>query len=312
MRLIIDTPPLPEPVYVDRDMWEKIVLNLVSNAFKYTLAGEIRVGLHADAGMATLTVSDTGTGIPEHELPNIFNRFHRVEGARGRTQEGTGIGLALVQELARIHGGITGVRSTYGVGSTFTVAIPLGKGHLPADRIGTPSTLASTALGANPFIEEALRWFPDTIDGNALPITESPTAALAPSRPIADRGPAAKVVLADDNADMREYVKRLLSADYDVISVGDGVEALEAITRHRPDLVITDVMMPRLDGYQTCALIKKNSRFHAMPVVMLSSKDGLFDRARGRMVGSDQYLTKPFTKESLLKAVAAHVRAVAA
>src|SRR5690349_18846229 len=122
-----------------------------------------------------------------------------------------------------------------------------------------------------------------------------------------------KVMVIDDSNTIRRSAEIfLLQAGCTVILAEDGFDALAKIADHQPDLVFVDIMMPRLDGYQTCALIKKNSRFHAMPVVMLSSKDGLFDRARGRMVGSDQYLTKPFTKESLLKAVAAHVRAVAA
>jgi twitching motility two-component system response regulator PilG len=122
-----------------------------------------------------------------------------------------------------------------------------------------------------------------------------------------------KVMVIDDSNTIRRSAEIfLLQAGCTVILAEDGFDALAKIADHQPDMVFVDIMMPRLDGYQTCALIKKNSRFHAMPVVMLSSKDGLFDRARGRMVGSDQYLTKPFTKESLLKAVGAHVRTAAA
>jgi twitching motility two-component system response regulator PilG len=121
-----------------------------------------------------------------------------------------------------------------------------------------------------------------------------------------------KVMVIDDSNTIRRSAEIfLLQAGCTVILAEDGFDALAKITDHQPDLVFVDIMMPRLDGYQTCALIKKNNRFHGTPVVMLSSKDGLFDRARGRMVGSDQYLTKPFTKESLLKAVAAHVKAAA-
>ena len=122
-----------------------------------------------------------------------------------------------------------------------------------------------------------------------------------------------KVLVIDDSKTIRRTAETLLAKEgCEVFTAIDGFDALAKIADHQPDLVFVDIMMPRLDGYRTCALIKKNSRFHTMPVVMLSSKDGLFDRARGRMVGSDQYLTKPFTKESLLKAVAAHVRSIAA
>ncbi len=118
-----------------------------------------------------------------------------------------------------------------------------------------------------------------------------------------------KVMVIDDSNTIRRSAEIfLLQAGCTVILAEDGFDALAKIADHQPNLVFVDIMMPRLDGYQTCALIKKNAKFRGTPVVMLSSKDGLFDRARGRMVGSDQYLTKPFTKESLLKAVAAHVR----
>jgi twitching motility two-component system response regulator PilG len=121
-----------------------------------------------------------------------------------------------------------------------------------------------------------------------------------------------KVMVIDDSNTIRRSAEIfLLQAGCTVILAEDGFDALAKIADHQPDLVFVDIMMPRLDGYQTCALIKKNAKFHHTPVIMLSSKDGLFDRARGRMVGSDQYLTKPFTKESLLKAVAAHVKAAA-
>jgi twitching motility two-component system response regulator PilG len=120
------------------------------------------------------------------------------------------------------------------------------------------------------------------------------------------------MVIDDSNTIRRSAEIFLMQAGCQVILAENGFDALAKIADHQPDLIFVDIMMPRLDGYQTCALIKKNNRFRSTPVVMLSSKDGLFDRARGRMVGSDQYLTKPFTKESLLKAVAAHVRAVAA
>ena len=131
-------PAAREPVYVDRDMWEKIVLNLVSNAFKFTLDGrDSCVAAGSEAASIVLTVADTGVGIPEGELPHVFERFHRVEGIQGRTHEGTGIGLALVQELARLHGGTVSVVSQPGAGSTFTVTMPAGSAHLPADRIAT-------------------------------------------------------------------------------------------------------------------------------------------------------------------------------
>jgi signal transduction histidine kinase len=137
LRLVIDAPPLPQPVYVDRDMWEKIVLNLLSNAFKFTFEGEIGVAVQtaADGGHAEIRIRDTGTGIPPADLPHLFERFRRVESARGRSFEGSGIGLALVQELVKLHGGDIGVESEEGRGSVFTVTIPFGTSHLPEGRL---------------------------------------------------------------------------------------------------------------------------------------------------------------------------------
>ena len=160
LRLVVDCPPLPEKVYVDREMWEKIVLNLLSNAFKFTFEGEIKVSLCLRRERVELSVSDTGAGIPAAELSHIFERFHRVRGTESRTHEGTGIGLSLVQELAKIHGGEVQVRSVEGQGATFTVTIPTGHIHLPKERLGGTRSLMSTSLGAMPFVEEALRWSP--------------------------------------------------------------------------------------------------------------------------------------------------------
>ena len=303
IRLVIDCAPFSEPVFVDRDMWEKIVLNLLSNAFKYTLEGEISVSLRTSNGSAVLSVRDTGTGIPEAELPNLFNRFHRVEGARGRTQEGTGIGLALVQELAKLHGGTVGVESVHGIGSTFTVTIPLGKAHLPPERIGARPTMESTALGASPFLEEALRWLPDALakDSEEFIALEDESRIL-PRSPI-DAKTRAKIVLADDNADMRDYVRRLLTSEYEVIAVADGQQALQAMVKDKPDLVLTDVMMPNLDGFGLLKAIREDPEMAFIPVIMLSARAGEESRVEGLKAGADDYLIKPFSARELLARV---------
>ncbi|HEX7833590.1 MAG TPA: ATP-binding protein, partial [Thermoanaerobaculia bacterium] len=297
MRLVIDTPAVGEPVFVDRDMWEKIVLNLVSNAFKYTLDGEIAVSLQREDGHAVLTVRDTGTGIPEDELPKLFNRFHRVEGARGRTHEGTGIGLALVQELARLHGGVVSVESEVGKGSAFHVTIPLGVAHLPADRIGGVKALASTNVVARAYVDEAMRWLPDA-STDAAPQVEVPTYGVT-SRETTRR----KIILADDNADMRDYVRRLLSSTYDVIAVGDGAEALRQAIAEKPDLVLTDVMMPVLDGFGLLRELRANPETSSIPVLMLSARAGEEARVEGLEAGADDYLVKPFSARELLARV---------
>jgi PAS domain S-box-containing protein len=295
---------LPQAVYVDREMWEKIVLNLLSNALKFTLAGTIRVRLSVADEAAVLTVSDTGVGVPAHELPRLFERFHRVEGARGRSQEGSGIGLALVQELVRLHGGEITVASELAKGTTFTLRVPLGVAHLPAGHVISPRRLpgdTATAAGAPVFVQEALRWLPQ---GSA-----AVTAPLESEPPSNDRRFAStfgvRIILADDNADMRSYVKSLLSPWYRVEAVADGLQALEAARRERPALILSDVMMPNLDGMGLLESIRMERALQGIPVILLSARAGGESRVQGFDAGADDYLVKPFAARELLARVGA-------
>jgi signal transduction histidine kinase len=284
-------------------MWEKIVLNLLSNAFKFTFEGEIEVRLRQTREHFIVSVRDTGVGIPAHELPKLFDRFHRVEGAHGRTHEGSGIGLALVQELVKLHGGAVSADSRPGKGSTFTVAIPRGRSHLPAERIGAARNVASTALAASHFVEEALRWLPDTgVKEDGIIADSIPQASEALS------GECPHVLLADDNADMRDYVRRLLASRYEVDVVSDGEAALAAIARRKPDLLLADVMMPRLDGMQLLARLRADQRTGTLPVILLSARAGEESRVEGMQSGADDYLIKPFSARELLARVEAHVK----
>jgi PAS domain S-box-containing protein len=311
LRFIVDCRPLPEPVYVDRDMWEKIVLNLLSNAFKFTLEGEVEAKLRATEGMAELSVRDTGTGIPEHELPHIFDRFHRVEGSRGRSHEGSGIGLALVQELTKLHGGSIRAESALSKGSLFVVSLPFGSMHLPAERVGASPSLSSTSTGATAYVEEVLRWLPgqETIlpsgPGPQQQRTDGEVLRTAPASP---DGRHSRVVIADDNADMRDYLRRLLSeAGYAVEAVADGQEALRAVCRDPPDLVLSDVMMPELDGFALLKGIRADPLTTAVPVLLLSARAGEEASVEGLEAGADDYLIKPFAARELLARVAANI-----
>jgi signal transduction histidine kinase/DNA-binding response OmpR family regulator len=298
LRYEIDAQGGGEPTYVDREMWEKIVLNLISNAFKFTFRGEIAVSLAREAGRAVLRVRDTGTGIPNHELPRIFDRFHRVEGARGRTQEGTGIGLALVQELVRLHGGSIDVESTEGKGTTFTVAIPAGAAHLPAERVVSARSFDPTWIAADAFLIEAERWLPESTYVAATPHNPAQTVASVDS---------ARIVLADDNADMRAYLGKLLGARWRVDVASDGVEALELTRRLRPNLVVTDVMMPQLDGFGLLRALRADPQTRDIPVVMLSARAGEESRVEGFEAGVDDYLVKPFTAREVIARVEAQL-----
>ena len=290
----VDCPPLPEPVYLDRGMWEKVVLNLLSNALKFTFDGSIRIAVRAEGGDAVVRVADTGIGVPEQEMPRLFERFHRIENARSRSNEGSGIGLALVQELVQLHGGRITASSTDGAGTTFTIRLPFGYAHLPAGALVPAGHADTVSATADPFVQEALRWVPGTEDG----IT--PGSDLAPSVR-GSRDQPARVLVADDNADMREYLARLLrTAGYQVTTVTDGQAALDAVRASAPDLVISDVMMPRLSGLDLVTALRADPRTAAVPVLLLSARAGQEASVEGLRAGADDYLVKPFTAVELL------------
>jgi signal transduction histidine kinase/DNA-binding response OmpR family regulator len=294
LALMVDCVPLPEPIYVDRDMWEKIVLNLLSNAFKFTIAGSITVSLAWRESRVELSVRDTGVGIAPADLPRVFDRFHRAERTRARTHEGTGIGLALVRELVAMHGGTIRVDSVVEQGTTFTVSIPTGTAHLPQDRLGARRTLSSTAAGPMPYVQEALRWLPSPPD----PGQASPAAADTTS---------ARVLVADDNADMRDYIARLIGDRWTVATAPDGLRALEAARHTRPDVIISDVMMPGLDGFELLRALRADARTRTVPVILLSARAGEEAHVDGLRAGADDYLVKPFSARELIARVQAQI-----
>jgi PAS domain S-box-containing protein len=308
----VECQPISEPVFVDHDFWEKIVLNLISNAFKFTFHGKVSVAVRSTDGHVELEVSDTGTGIPEGELPHRFERFHRVASARGRSYEGTGIGLALVQELATLHGGSVRAESIQTRGSSFFVTIPKGKDHLPQDRIGRPHTMAPNAVRAQSYVDEALRWLPGetpNVDRNPAGLTSDPTAATISA--LADaatfRG-SELIVLADDNADMREYVGRLLRDQYRVLAVSNGADALKVARESSADLILADVMMPVLDGFDLLKALRADPATKLKPIIFLSARAGEESRVEGLQAGADDYLVKPFTARELLARVGMHLK----
>jgi len=303
LELTLDCPPSPEPVYVDREMWEKIVLNLVSNAFKFTFEGGVSVHVEDDAESLRLVVRDTGTGIDAKSLPHLFERFYRVEGARGRTFEGTGIGLALVRELAKFHGGTATVESETGRGSCFTVSIRKGTRHLPPERIRSSRATASTPARAMAFVEEATGWLrgstPETVEKTPFGVELDPYPD--------DESASTEILIADDNADMRSYLERLLRPLAKVTMVANGAEALEAIRRKLPDLVLSDVMMPILDGFGLLRALRADERTRALPIVLLSARAGEEARVEGVGASADDYIVKPFSARELLVRVRAQL-----
>jgi signal transduction histidine kinase/DNA-binding response OmpR family regulator len=301
IRFHLECPPLRRPVYVDPAMWEQIVLNLLSNAFKFTFAGEIAMSLGAAASFVRLTVSDTGCGIAQTHLPHIFERFYRIQHNRSRTHEGSGIGLALVEKLVHLHGGRVSVKSTVDRGTTFTVEIPFGTDHLPADKI----VAAHAADENNPLrraalVDEAQLWL--ATDDVRLHPERLPEAA--PALPAV---PRARILVADDNADLRLYLSSLIEREHDAIVVTDGEAALAAVSEHHPDLIVADVTMPRLDGYGLVARLRADPASARLPIILLSARAEEDARIEGLEHGADDYLIKPFSARELRARINTHL-----
>lgn len=280
--------------YVDRDMWEKIILNLLSNAFKYTLRGSITLSLEQEENHAVLRVRDTGVGIPADEIPHMFERFHRVKHTKGRTYEGTGIGLSLVKELVLLHNGHIWVESEEGIGSTFTVSLPLGNAHLPEEQVSERND------------EDYLPGLSDVYVNEALYLSRDKGAITDDHTSVAEEKP--RVLIVDDNGDMRDYLKRLLEKQYAVDTAANGKQALEKIAVSPPELVISDIMMPEMDGVQLLQHLKHHELTSSLPVILVSARAGEEAKIEGYDVGADDYLTKPFSAKELQARVRAQIR----
>lgn len=280
-------------VYLDEGMWEKIVFNLLSNAFKYTLNGGITVAVSAAGGEAVLSVTDTGIGISTEELPHIFDRFHRVEHTRGRTFEGTGIGLSFIRELVHLHGGQLSVQSVKDQGSTFLVRIPFGADHLPAARV--METVGDVNRFTLPeYIEEV---------GSLLPGQSG-----VPAQSGAGGDQVVTILIVDDNADMREHIRNVIGNRYATTMAANGQEALDLINRRRPSLILSDLMMPVMDGLQLLAILKQNPETEQIPVILITARAGEESLTEGFDTGADDYLVKPFSGKELLSRLKAHLR----
>ncbi|MBW8684172.1 ATP-binding protein [Chitinophaga rhizophila] len=287
MQLHVECPPMSKQVYADQEMWEKIILNLLSNAFKYTMEGAITVRLSESATEAILQVEDTGTGIPAKELPHMFERFHRVEQAVGRTHEGSGIGLSLVHELVKLHNGDISIESELGKGTCFTIRIPFGRSHLPAAQVSEKEKQIDTNFLKKAFLQEA-----------ASLLDNSPSKAEEFAPDLSDGKDVVLVV--DDNTDMRQYLTRLLEPYYTVQTATNGQDALHKIRQQPPALVLSDIMMPVMDGKGLLQRLKGDVHTMTIPLIFLSARAGNEARVDGLEDGADDYLVKPFSAKELL------------
>ncbi|UXA07712.1 SpoIIE family protein phosphatase [Mycobacterium sp. SMC-2] len=281
------------PVLADLDpgMWETIILNLLSNAVKYTQRGSISVEVRAEPGYCVVAVRDTGVGIAAADLDRLFDRFYRADNVRGRSVEGTGIGLSLVRGLVELHSGTVEIDSELDRGTTVTIRLPQSV-DATAER---PS--AGLVDETNPYVAEARQWL--------TPLSEQDETTAASERP------RPLVLIADDNADMRHHLDRVLSAHWETALFADGESALAATRNLRPDAIVTDVMMPGVDGFGLVSAIRADPELAAMPVLMLSARAGAEAVDEGYAGGADDYLPKPFRSQELVDRVRSRLAAVA-
>ncbi|HWM06921.1 MAG TPA: ATP-binding protein, partial [Actinophytocola sp.] len=279
LEFVVDCPPLSRVAFVDREMWERIVLNLLSNALKFTLHGKITLRLAGDEHEVAMSVEDTGIGVPPEHVPLLFRRFHRVQGAVGRTGEGAGIGLALVHELVALHEGSVAVHSTLGAGSTFEVRIPYGSGAMSGVSRG-PGWVREVHLA------EAFGWVGSEAQEPLPGSTDGPP-----------------VLVAEDNIDMRNYLETLLAPHWPVRTAADGAAALALAKETRPALVLTDVSMPEMDGLALVDALRADPATQGIPIILLSAQAGVEATAAGLHAGADDYLVKPFSPVELLARV---------
>lgn len=320
LELVIDCPPLPSPILMDREMWERIVLNLVSNAFKFTLRGEIQVSLQLAGRNLELRVTDTGIGIAAGELPHLFERFHRVEATEGRTFEGTGIGLALTSELIELLDGTIEVTSEPGRGSTFVVSIPYreasGRDAGLPDSPGLKDDASfPKATVPRTQVLEAERWLAEHpfASQDELAAREAASSLVAlvgvdPATHTTSEAQRPRIVLADDNADMRSYLRRLLLADYDVITVENGQAAIDAVKRLQPDLLLSDVMMPGKSGIEILRELRQTTETREQRIIMMSARSDASARIEALEAGADDYLSKPFNTRELQASIRSNIQ----
>ncbi|OGU76011.1 MAG: hypothetical protein A2W11_06340 [Ignavibacteria bacterium RBG_16_35_7] len=290
-------------VYVDRNKVDKILSNVLSNAFKFTPEGGcVDVGIHIhpefisgsqsvsansvnikipkqvrNYNLVEISIRDTGIGIPENLLDKIFDRFYQVDGSHTREHEGTGIGLALTKELVELHKGRIEVESKEGKGSKFKIIFLLGKNHLRPEDICEEICAEDITT---PEFEETNA----TVDfhKSEIELSDKPT-----------------LLIAEDNPDVRNYISMILGNEYRIFEAKDGEEGLDKAFECIPDLIISDVMMPKMDGFQLCRQLKTDLRTSHIPVIMLTAKATMQDKINGLEIGADEYIMKPFDAEEL-------------
>ena len=276
------------PTYYDRDKLEKVIVNLLSNAFKFTSNhGSIQLTMTRNLqdpqvdkgeGVVEIKIEDNGKGIAPDKLPHIFDRFYQADASSTRQQEGTGIGLALAKELVELHHGTIRATSKKGEGTAFIIHLPLGREHLD-------DTEVVVRKGYQPIDTTAVEALPQ---GATIPLEEPNT-----------NGDLPLVLIIDDNQDMRLYIREILAQQYRLAEASNGQKGWEYAREHMPDLVLSDVMMPEMDGHELCQKLKTDEHTSHIPVILLTARAGEKAKLEGLETGADDYITKPFSSEEL-------------
>jgi DNA-binding response OmpR family regulator/anti-sigma regulatory factor (Ser/Thr protein kinase) len=270
-------------VYIDKDKFEKIVTNLLSNALKFTpQGGKIDFSVKKLDVNVEISVSDSGIGITQNRIDKIFDRFYQVDSSHTREQEGTGLGLALTKELVELHKGQIKVESSEGKGSTFTVTLPLGKDHLKPEEIIEGKVETEKVIPEE--VESSPEYEEQKVRSEIEVITETEKLLL---------------LIVEDNADVRNYIKGNLKEEFRIFEAVDGEDGLNQAVDHIPDLIISDVMMPKMDGFEMCDKIKNDENTSHIPIIMLTAKATSKDKIDGYKTGADEYIMKPFDTEVL-------------
>jgi CheY-like chemotaxis protein len=274
-------------VFLDRDKMEKIISNLLSNALKFTPnGGSVDVAVSSSkSGFAEVSVTDTGIGIPADRLEKIFDRFYQVDSSSAREWEGTGIGLALTKDFVELHKGQITVTSEPDKGTRFTVSLPLGQDHLSGNEIIDDVTESDRAEPAVELVEPGEDIQPESIrEDDTTPRTDTAVPVI---------------LVVEDNVDMRIHIRDVLGPNYSIIEARDGSDGLDQAVANVPDLIISDVMMPNIDGMDLCHKLKTDERISHIPVILLTAKAGMENKVEGLETGADDYINKPFEAQEL-------------